>query len=591
MSQVASDSLLWIKNELDHTLARARQALEAYVERPDSDESLNQCLELLHQVQGTLRIVEVYGAAMLAEEMESVVRGLKSGELQRSDAAFEVIMRAMLQLPDYLERVIGGRRDMPLALLSLLNDLRAVRGQPLLSESALFAYNLAGRQASVVGHAPSAKIVDIKSLAAKIRPKFQMALLNWYKDDQAEKHLAVLADAAEKLEQVATTPAVFELWWIVGGVIEGLREGGIQPDVSLKQLLGQVDRQIKRLVDQGELQVSEDPAKELVNNLLYYIGRATTNGQRIAAIKESFKLVDLLAEEAAQEESQDKLAGPNINLMRTVSGAIQEDITRIKDTLDIFVRMGKSDTSELVPLDTLLKKVADTLNVLGLPDLRMGLETERAHLKEIIEGRRAADEAATMEIASGIVRIENQLDEAMMGLVAPAAGDQAGSLPGSERAGLRDVQNAVIRESIINLARIKEAIVDFVNDPASVDGLKSLPQRIGEIQASLRFLQMDRVVALLESMRQYISKRLLSGTAMPTQNELDRMADAIVSVEFYLEAIQQGRGNPISMLDNAEACVANLGFPVGQAEPEKVLEATSPEVVPTTGLITSVAEA
>src|ERR1700756_1608127 len=143
MSQVASDSLLRIKNELDHPLVRARQSLETYVEKAEDKEALTQCLELLHQVQGTLRIVEVYGAAMLAEEMEAVVRGFETGDVQRNDAAFEVLMRAMLQLPDYLERVIGGRRDMPLALLSLLNDLRTVRGQPLLSESALFAYNLA----------------------------------------------------------------------------------------------------------------------------------------------------------------------------------------------------------------------------------------------------------------------------------------------------------------------------------------------------------------------------------------------------------------------------------------------------------------
>ena len=37
------------------------------------------------------------------------------------------------------------------------------------------------------------------------------------------------------------------------------------------------------------------------------------------------------------------------------------------------------------------------------------------------------------------------------------------------------------------------------------------------------------------------------------------MADAIVSMEFYLETVQQGRGNPLSMLDNAEACVSALG--------------------------------
>ena len=591
MSQAASDSLLWIKNELDHTLARARQALETYVERPDSDAPLDQCLDLLHQVQGTLRIVEVYGAAMLAEEMESVVRGLRSGELQRSDAGFEVLVRAMLQLPDYLERVIGGRRDMPLALLSLLNDLRAVRGQPLLSESALFAYNLAGRSASVVGHAAVPRSVDIRSLAGKLRPKFQMALLGWYKGDQAQHHLEVMADSAEKLEQAATTPAVFELWWIVGGVIEGLREGGIQADVSLKQLLGQVDRQIKRLMDRGEAPVTEDPAKELVNNLLYYIGRATSNGKRISAIKESFKLGELLPAAGEIESAREKIAGPNLQLMRTVSSAIKEDITRIKDTLDIFVRMGKSGVNELAPLDPLMKKVADTLGVLGLPRLRETLELERANLKKVLDGKRPADEAALMEIASGIVSVEGRLEAAMLDLVAPA---QPGKTPESsvEHSELQDVQNAVIHESIVNLAHIKQAIVEFVNDPAKAANLQPLPERIREIQASLRFLQFERVVTVLESVRQYIRLRLLGQQGVPAQSELDRMADAIVSVEFYLEAIQQGRGNPLSMLDNAEACVANLGFPVGRAYTDEIpLAAADKHQVSTAGLESSVVEA
>ncbi len=570
MSQVASDSLLWIKNELDHTLVRARQALETYVEKAEDKEALTQCLELLHQVQGTLRIVEVYGAAMLAEEMESVVRGFDSGEVARSDAAFEVLMRAMLQLPDYLERVIGGRRDMPLALLSLLNDLRTVRGQPLLSESALFAYNLAGRStASMAAQVPAPKAVDIKGLAAKVRPKFQAALLGWYKGDDAAKHLAVLADSAEKLEQAATTPAVFELWWIVGGIIEGLREGGIEADVSLKQLLGQVDRQMKKLMEQGEGQAAEEPAQDLVNNLLYYIGRAGTQGKRIAAIKESFKLGELLPEASELAEAREGLSGPNASLMRTVSGAIREDISRIKDTLDIFVRMGKSDTAELAPLDELIKKVGDTLTVLGLPKLNQELEAQRKNLQTLLAAKRAPDESALMDIASGIVKVESALDEAVNELVSPDGSSKPAGVSSGTQAEMREVQAAVIRESIINMARVKEAIVEFVNDPTRKDMLKPLPRHMREIQASFRFLDMPRVVDLLASLRQYILKRLLSAKGVPPQNELDRMADAIVSMEFYLETVQQGRGNPLSMLDNAEACVAALGFPVGADYPEE----------------------
>ena len=39
---------------------------------------------------------------------------------------------------------------------------------------------------------------------------------------------------------------------------------------------------------------------------------------------------------------------------------------------------------------------------------------------------------------------------------------------------------------------------------------------------------------------------------------LDRLADAIVSVEYYMETLQAGRSDPWYMLDNAQACVQAL---------------------------------
>src|SRR5690606_6294112 len=46
-------------------------------------------------------------------------------------------------LPDYLERLQSGHKDIPIVLLPLLNELRAARGEAGLSESVLFAPDLA----------------------------------------------------------------------------------------------------------------------------------------------------------------------------------------------------------------------------------------------------------------------------------------------------------------------------------------------------------------------------------------------------------------------------------------------------------------
>src|SRR5690348_11393202 len=39
---------------------------------------------------------------------------------------------------------------------------------------------------------------------------------------------------------------------------------------------------------------------------------------------------------------------------------------------------------------------------------------------------------------------------------------------------------------------------------------------------------------------------------------IDRLADAIVSVEYYMETLQAGRSDPWYMLDNAQSCVTAL---------------------------------
>ena len=134
MTEVASQTLDLVGREVNATLAEARGALESYVEQPDNVALLQRCEQELHQVQGVLRMLEIYGAALLAEEMEHVAHYLLDTAAERKGQAesLDALMRCMVQLPSYLERVLAGGRDLALVLLPLLNDLRAVRGSALL---------------------------------------------------------------------------------------------------------------------------------------------------------------------------------------------------------------------------------------------------------------------------------------------------------------------------------------------------------------------------------------------------------------------------------------------------------------------------
>ena len=135
-------------------------------------------------MRGALRLVEVFGAALLVEEMEQLAQYLIDhiDQKRHLPEGLDALMRSMVQLPTYLERVMGGGRDMALVLLPLLNDLRAVRGNPLLSEGTLLLLNLSSdRQANPQAPAPGEPNANATQWARKMRTRFQLGLLGWIK--------------------------------------------------------------------------------------------------------------------------------------------------------------------------------------------------------------------------------------------------------------------------------------------------------------------------------------------------------------------------------------------------------------------------
>ena len=559
MPEVASQTLDLVGRELNHTLGEARAALETFVEQPENVVLLQRCVSDLHQVQGVLRLLEIFGAALLAEEMEQVTKYLLTPASQKNQAeTLDALMRAMVQLPSYVERVLAGGRDLALVLLPLLNDLRAVRGSPLLSEGTLLLLNLkSDQQAAPVAPAAGEPQLTVAQWARRLRTRFQLGLVGWIRGERPEQNLEILETVAHQLEQVATRQPVFQLWWVVGAIIEALREGGLETGVSIKRLLGLADREILQLYTQGEGRYAQNPPVELLNNLLYYAARATSNGPKITAVRASFRLNELLMVDDSVEQERENLSAPSVKLMRTVSAAIREDLGKVKDVLDIFVRRG-GQPAELEAQVGMLRKIGDTLGVLGLGELRQLVIEETGRLEAMAAGKTPADHAALVHIAATLINVEDRLDRDLIGLIVPKAAPESGDAATSTDVDFQQVQAAVLRECSVNLVRVKEAIASNVAGTLDVAALDAWPGLIAGIKAGLLMLGKTRAVEIVEGIAKNLKELLQpGGTAVPP-NYLDRLADAVVSLEYYMETLQAGRADPWYMLDNAQTCLQAL---------------------------------
>jgi len=564
MTDISSLTLHIVAKELASTLNDARASLEAYAERQDQRALLEKCADQLHSAHGVLRLVEVYGAALLAEEMEHVTRYLLSSDndQKRHVDGLDALMRATVQLPTYLERVLSGGRDLALVLLPLLNDLRSVRGSPLLSEGTLLLLNLKSDQpAQPQSQQSGEQSISVAQWARRLRPRFQIGLLGYIRGERTLQNLEILSKVAEKLEQVATTQPVFQLWWVTGAILEAVRANGLEGSATLKRLLGQADRQIKTLYELGEARYCEDPPVDLLNNLLYYVARASTTGGRIAAVRASFKLSELLPVDDSIEHERESLSAPSVKLMRTVAAAIKEDLSKVKDVLDIFVRRGGGRSDELVPQLELLKKISDTLGVLGLGELRQRVQDEISQLSEIVIDGKTPPEESLIKVAGVLLSVEDSLDDQLVRLILPATSDGAlAELPADQDLEFKLVSEAVLRECIVNMARIKEAVSIAVQKPGDSppQGLDNVPQLLRGITAGLLMLGKGRAVELMDAIGAQVRKLIEPGAPAPDAIRLERVADAIVSIEYYMETLQSGRNDPWYMLDNAEMCIKTL---------------------------------
>ncbi|MGA3157180.1 MAG: Hpt domain-containing protein [Steroidobacteraceae bacterium] len=568
MSELATQTLQSVTREIGVALADARSALESHVEQPAGNAPLlDRCASELHLVQGALRVLEIYGAALLAEEMEQVARYLLATMADRKNQAesLDALMRAMVQLPGYLERVIAGGRDLALVLLPLLNDLRAVRGSALLSEGTLLLLNLkSDRQAQPTAPAPGEPPLSVAQWARRLRARFQTGLVGWIRGERREQNLEILAAVATRLEQVATQQSVFQLWWVTGALLEALRENGIEGSVSVKRLLGLADREIKRLFEEGENRYAQYPPIELLNNLLYYIARSTSAGPRVAAVRASFRLSELLPLDDSVEEERESLSAPSVKLMHTVAAAIREDLGRVKDVLDLFVRRAGGQVEELSPQIEMLRKIGDTLGVLGLGELRAQVQEATRALEGMVGGRQAADQGALVQVAAMLIKVEDHLEEQLVGLILPK---QAQPVEGEEAdQDFQQVQSAVLRECVVNLARVKESIAQNVSGTLDAAGFDTWPELMRGIKAGLLMLGKTRAVEAIEAVSQHLKRVMRPGGSVLSSEYLDRLADAIVSIEYYIETLQAGRTDPWYMLDNAQTCLDTLA-----REPEPVV--------------------
>ncbi|WP_122315007.1 Hpt domain-containing protein [Pseudomonas cichorii] len=549
-------ALEWLKGEIAETLRQARQALDEFASEPANTAAMAECLNLVHQVHGSLQMIEFYGAALLAEEIEQLALALQQNRVTQQAESMQLLDQAMTQLPVYLERVHSARRDLPLIVLPLLNDLRSARGESLLSETSLFAPQLVSVPPLDAETLALRNTPELPDLLRKLRQTLQAALAGLMREKDVQTQLGFMARVFARLELLCEDAPLGPLWRIASALVETMANGNFTNSPALRSLLKDADKELKRLLEQGIEGINQAAPEELLKSLLFYIAKSDSQAPKMQDLKDQYALAEALPGNDVVNEERARMAGPDRDAMRSVIVALCEGLVRVKERLDVFVRGDRQSVSELNALLPPLRQIADTLAVLGFGQPRKVIIDQLAVVLGLAQGQREASDAALMDVAGALLYVESTL-AGMIGS-AEQASEEDSRLPTTD---LMQIHQLVIREARLVLQQAKDVILDYINGEWDRQRLEPLCALLTQVRGALAMIPLARAASLLAACNEYIVEQLLVDDNRPTWTQLDCLADTLTGIEYYLERMgedHEAPGNQI--LDMAQQSLARLGY-------------------------------
>ena len=541
------NALSWVRTELGDTLNQARVLLEEYAADTSNKSLMQQCATKLHEALGPLQMVGLKGAVLMTSEMEEVVADLLQDAIGQPDTALEFLMQGFLQLPDYLSSLRSGRKDRPQLLLPLINSLRATRGEQPLELAAMFSPNLSARvPVSVFDVRAKPVCEDIPAMARSSRVRFQSGLLEWYRNADGESGLATLVDVLDHLQKNAASEPVARIWWVGSAIAEALRVGALEVTVETKQLFGHLDRQIKRLMDAGEEVFDDVLSDDLMKRLLFQAVHVNPESDKIREVRETYD-IKLMSAGDGQDDSNDDLIACNDEMIEAVAATLRVDVGQIKDTLDQYKQMESGDSRLLESAADGLHAVANTLGMIGLDGDASTVAGWEQSLRAAIEGKASLGESDYVDLANTLVVVEDAISNLSGG--------------GAEGALLGQGIDAVTREVVACMAVVKESVTGYIQSPDDTDLLLNVPELLNQVAGGLGLSGQDRAAVAVSQVKQFIASELIDGQRALDGKQVDTLADAICSIEFFIEEVSENRSNTGMALDVAEESLYKLGYP------------------------------
>lgn len=523
-----------LKTELEKTLGSAQQSLEQYLTASQSLDDWQGCVDAFQQLRGTFAMLEHQGATLLCEEAVQLLQHLPVENPGAHAREFEPLTQSVVLLSKYLEFSELGQAPFPEILLPSINGIRKARSASPLREGCFhrFDYNL-----PVTSPAPLALDAEVVQALKKYRQLFQAGLLHALRSEQPRRALAYMAQSLRRLQRLLAGSQYGEYWRLVALAAEGLaasQEGALP--ATRRLWLAQTDREIKTLLKHGDMALKRPPSKARIQESLYFIALCAQASARLEAFQSEYPAVRLGYNNRQLQEQVELLRGPGHSVLQSVSHALQDEFNRVKSIMDEAAQ--GQETFSAHSLRDRLSRIADTLDMVGLGSPANVMRRMWAEVKAWPDNA-APRSGDLMRIADSVLYAESALSRLEHSGQRTTVED---SRVGAHNAYLQQARVAALDEMEAGISVSKRAVSAYMDSGRDTMHLSNVPATLAGVKGALSFMDAPEAVAIVDDCMAFVSA-LKSKQVQVRDRQLEAFADALSSLEFFLEGLLSGQQN------------------------------------------------
>ncbi len=559
-----SQSFDLVKSEIEQTIRQSETSLERFQENRESGEDLQNCVDYVNQLRGIFVLVELRGGSLLCQEAVSLANDVPVGANDDKNILLTALNSALFILRRYVEYYHQQREDHPELLLPVINELREARREKPYQEACFFDLDVK-RRPNFCENLPVEPFQgderEFEIMARRMRLTFQVALLGVLRNRNEEVSKKLIGRAARGFIRLCAGEPMAQMWCLVATVADTMLDRAMGFSKARKRLLMRIERYSREIVYVGRVAAGKDAPDSLIKELVYLLYRSGSANPEVTAVLSAFKLTPADYSDSIFEAHSKRLYGPGTDVLQSLSTALQEELNQLKDKLDIIERGIEPDLAELAAIASTLERLANTLVMLDLKKLATAARGEAVKLRQWEQESRLPGEEELFGLADSVLAIEGAIIQMVHhGITSETDALAQAQSTREESLYLKEAMFVVADEARSALTLAKRAITAFVESNYDKLHLANLPGTLHSIWGGLELVEDSQAAGVLNRVANSIQRNLLDEKGAPSGQVLEALADALTSLEYYIESVGSRDDRNPELLKLAESSLDDVGL-------------------------------